>query len=193
MAGDIHLFKTAHHTDFKQDFLIPAVDVAMATAAAPTYFPAFHARTGLIHLDGGIWANCPATVAVIEAMTYLGGHREEIDVLSIGTTAETYHVSPRRRHGGWLTWNKGLVDLLLHAQVQGAIAQCSALTGRRILRINAITKPGRFAMDDARQVSELAALGVREARLNVNEVEKRFLHAPAEKFEPCFQCPQARA
>jgi|SRR5271157_521414 len=185
VAGDVHLFKTAHHPDFRQDFLRPVVEVAMATAAAPTYFPVFVASNGLKHLDGGVWANCPAALGVIEAMTYLGSKPGEIDVMSIGATAEPSYVPERKRPAGWLVWNKGLVDLLMQAQVQGAIAQCSALTNRRLFRVNPTVGVGRFALDDVRQISELVALGVREARRNVCDIDKRFLYTPAERFQPC--------
>lgn len=36
----VYVFKTAHHRRFKVDYKQRAVDVALATAAAPTYFPA---------------------------------------------------------------------------------------------------------------------------------------------------------
>src|SRR5215471_11025270 len=37
IAGRIFLLKTAHHERFKYDINTPAVDVALATSAAPTY------------------------------------------------------------------------------------------------------------------------------------------------------------
>src|SRR3954451_14990364 len=37
--GRIYVFKTPHHPDRQQDRDLPAVDVALATSAAPTYFP----------------------------------------------------------------------------------------------------------------------------------------------------------
>jgi patatin-like phospholipase/acyl hydrolase len=69
--GDVYLFKTSHHDRFRRDYLRPAVDVALATSAAPTYFPAFVGKDGLACIDGGIWANCPAAIGVIEAISVL--------------------------------------------------------------------------------------------------------------------------
>jgi hypothetical protein len=187
VAGDIHLFKTAHHERFKTDYQLPAVDVAMATAAAPTYFPAFSTKSGSNCIDGGVWANCPAIVGVVEAIAVLGKKPEEIEVLSIGTTAEPFHVSkPRRRFGGFLLWNKGLIDLLLQAQVAAALAQAKLLTGKRAFRINTVVTRGRFTIDDARQIADLQALGAREARHCEDEVSRRFLDVPAPRFEPRY-------
>ncbi len=44
---DLHVFKTAHHERFKMDWREGAVEVALATSAAPTYFPDASRRVGL--------------------------------------------------------------------------------------------------------------------------------------------------
>ena len=35
-TGEVHVFKTCHHPKFERDYLVRAVDVALATSAAPT-------------------------------------------------------------------------------------------------------------------------------------------------------------
>jgi hypothetical protein len=190
IKGDVHLFKTAHHERFKQDYTLSAAEVAMATAAAPTYFPAFTGEKGLTYIDGGIWANCPATVGLIEAISVLRKNPEEIDILSIGTTSEPFHVSKhRRKKGGILLWNKGIIDFLMQAQLAGALAQAKVITGRRALRVDVTTTSGRFSMDDARQIEELSALGVSTARHFEDEINRRFLDTPADPFVPCYRPP----
>ena len=72
VSGDIRLFKTAHHPRFKLDYRELASDIALATSAAPTYFPVFHSGDGGRFMDGGIWANNPTAVAVTEAVGVLG-------------------------------------------------------------------------------------------------------------------------
>ena len=186
VRGDVHLFKTAHSERFKMDYKVPAAEVAMATAAAPTYFPAFTGKGGLTHIDGGIWANCPATVGLVEAIAVLGCNPADIDILSIGTTDEPFHVSGRRRWGGLLFWNKGIIELLMQAQVRGSLAQAKVLTGRKALRVDAVTQPKRFGMDDARQISDLKALGIAEARQMEHEISSRFLGVPAAPFVPYY-------
>jgi len=41
---------------------LPAVDAALATSAAPTYFPAHTIAGRGTFVDGGLWANCPTIV-----------------------------------------------------------------------------------------------------------------------------------
>ena len=38
VSGRVHLWKTAHNERFVQDYLLPMVDAAMATSAAPPFF-----------------------------------------------------------------------------------------------------------------------------------------------------------
>jgi len=52
-TGEVHLFKTAHHPRLEKDYKMCAIDVALATAAAPTYFPTFQSSYGIPLVDGG--------------------------------------------------------------------------------------------------------------------------------------------
>ncbi|MGA8231444.1 MAG: hypothetical protein WB795_08185 [Candidatus Acidiferrales bacterium] len=63
-------------------------------AAAPTYFPGYDSSHYITLVDGGIWANNPVAVAVVEAVSVLGWSKNEIDVLSIGCTEETKVLGP---------------------------------------------------------------------------------------------------
>src|SRR5262249_56292833 len=88
--NDVYLFKTPHHERLKRDWRVPMWQVAMATSAAPTYFPAFCLPgDGVRLVDGGVWANNPAMVGVAEAVSMFGQPLDTIRVLSIGTTSDT--------------------------------------------------------------------------------------------------------
>jgi patatin-like phospholipase/acyl hydrolase len=65
--GTVHVFKTPHHERLRRDHRVLAWQAAMATAAAPTYFPVFRGVDGARLVDGGVWANNPSMVAVAEA------------------------------------------------------------------------------------------------------------------------------
>ena len=184
VSGRIHLFKTAHHEDYRQDPLAPAIDVAMATSAAPTFFPAHSLVKGSSYIDGGVWANCPAMLGVLEAICILKERPENVDLLSIGTTTEPFYVTKRRRIGGIFQWHKGIVDLLLQAQSDSVLGQVKIMTGNVPVRIDVSVTPGRFSLDDAGAISELVALGTREARVHWKEIAGRFLIEPTESFIP---------
>jgi len=79
------ILKTPHDPRLRSDWRLPMWAVAMATSAAPTYLPAFH-YGGNRYLDGGLWANNPSLVAVVEAIE-MGAALENIRVLNLSTTS----------------------------------------------------------------------------------------------------------
>jgi patatin-like phospholipase/acyl hydrolase len=181
IGGRIYVFKTRHNKSFAKDERALAVDVALATSAAPTYFGAapFPLHKGASYVDGGVWANSPIMVAVVEALTFLQQTPNNIDILSVGTTAAPFNIANRQR-SGLLGWNKGLLDLAFAAQSESALAQASLMVSGRVLRINTLTMPGQYTLDNAHptKLSELASLARAEASKakTVAQVRLRFLN-----------------
>jgi hypothetical protein len=64
---EVHIFKTPHHKDYKKDWRDTLVTAAMATAAAPTFFPVYKDR-GRFFADGGVWANNPVMIGLVDAL-----------------------------------------------------------------------------------------------------------------------------
>lgn len=116
--GGPKVFKTGHHARFVLDWRLKVVDVALATSAAPTYFPA-HRIGGELFADGGMFANSPDMIAMHEAEMFLGARREDIRVLSIGTTTTDFAMSsaldPNMGVMGWMQ-NQRLTDVMIGSQ-----------------------------------------------------------------------------
>lgn len=97
--GKPRVFKTSHDERLNRDYQVPAYQVALATSAAPTFFPAHtfdyvDSRTGQTNtmtnlVDGGIFANNPALIGFSEAIA-LDIPMEHLKILSIGTGSETF-------------------------------------------------------------------------------------------------------
>jgi len=192
VGGRIFLLKTAHHDHLRHDYEAPAIEVALATAAAPTYFAAarFPNHGNSSYVDGGVWANSPTLAALVEAVHFRGQRLEDIDILSIGTTSTPFNVAEKHR-SGILGWNAGLVEIMMNAQQEAANAQAMLLVNRRFHRIDHKAPRGQFSLDDARaqQIERLIALGRGEGvkKENIEVVRERFLdghHAPP--FVPVY-------
>lgn len=78
------------HSNLSRDNNTKYVDVALATSAAPTYFPVAQIANynNKQFIDGGVWANNPTMVGLIEALTYFVGETKEyksIEILSLSS------------------------------------------------------------------------------------------------------------
>lgn len=90
--GRPQVFKTPHHKSFPRDLKLSTVDVAMATSAAPTFFP-LAAIGDELFADGGLYANSPDLMALHEAEVFFGKNLSDVRVLSIGTTTSQFSLS----------------------------------------------------------------------------------------------------
>ena len=197
IRGRIFFMKTAHHPRFKYDYQAKAVEVALATSAAPTFFkPAeFEKHEGNTYIDGGVSANCPALAAVLEAHHFLNIPLPSIRVLSVGTT----HESPALLHRlnrtlrwlplGALRWAPHLLGVLFQAQMETSLVAARLLAGQ-VLRVDLETPEGAYKMDSTAKIRELAALGRGRAveKEILEAVQKDFLNGvKVEPFVPIFR------
>src|SRR5262249_53065584 len=125
--GRIYLFKTPHHQHCRQNEDVRALDVAMATSAAPTYFPAHEIPAKGVFIDGGIWGNCPAVVGITEAVSFCGRRLEDIHVLSVSTTNYPFHIGRKQRRGGLIGWATKIIDTFMFSQAQTAVGLATCL------------------------------------------------------------------
>ena len=151
--NDVYLFKTPHHPRLKRDWRVPMWEVAMATSAAPTYFPAYRlSGDGVRLIDGGVWANNPAMVGVTEAVSLFERRLCDVRVLSLGTTSGARARPRRLDNAGILRWARGpsFLDVLLTAQGTGAFAQVQLLIGKEnARRLDPPLLEGDLPMDGA--------------------------------------------
>ena len=185
-TGEVHVYKTAHHPRLVRDYKEEAVEVALATAAAPTYFPPHRSPTGIPLVDGGIWANNPVCVAVVEAITLLDWPRDSLKVLSIGCTTEPLKIKREKLSAlGALCRTKKLLNLFMFPQSKAALGMAKLLAGHdNVIRIDRDMPAGRFSLDNTEEICSLKGLGSSEARDAWPKLREIFLGNPAEPFNP---------
>lgn len=130
--GEPYVYKTPHHPDYKRDGRERMVDVGVATAAAPTVYKAVD-RDGYTFIDGGIWANNPVMVGVVDALSCFAIDRRQLHVLSLGTGRERFRVGRWARIGGKLLWAGPFVSAAMAAQSHNALGQAGLLLGRDLI------------------------------------------------------------
>jgi predicted acylesterase/phospholipase RssA len=144
---DVHLFRTPHAPHLRRDGRELMVDVGLATTAAPTYLPA-HPLRGLRLVDGGMWANNPTLVGIVEAVSTFGCQLADIRVFSLGTTLDTGTRPDRLDHGGLLPWASDAIDVVLRGQTITADNHAHLLLGKeRMLRVDPSVAAGELSLD----------------------------------------------
>jgi len=191
--GEVYVFKTRHHAHFEFDSRELVRDVALATSAAPTYFRAHTLPSGVHLLDGGLWANNPVMVGIVEAVTYLDARLDNIVALSLGCSTSPLALrSEGDRNAGVAKWAFIGTEWLMRGQAINATNQARLLLGKdRVLRVQTDVEPRTIALDDARGIPRLEALGAECAREALPQLRRLFLSEPVAPFTPVAEGQQS--
>lgn len=136
--GKPQVFKTRHSAEWHRDWKLKAVDVALATAAAPTFFELAEVGKSR-YADGGLFANAPDLIALHEAEHFFDVPRDAIRLLSVGTTTRKYSVSHSAgRAFGIANWmaDQRLFNVIISAQQQFVDQLVAHRLGDNYLRID---------------------------------------------------------
>jgi len=145
------------------------VEVAIATSAAPSYFESHTMSHSTNLVDGGICANNPALVGLVESCqferpskkgtTRVVNFGDDLVMLSIGTGEQPAmpYDATRLGTGGWMNWARPITEILFESQAQIVDSQAQFLLGSRYFRVNPRL---RFPMklDDTEKLNELKNL-----------------------------------
>jgi uncharacterized protein len=185
---EVNIFKTPHHEDYKRDWREQMVTAAMATAAAPTYFPMYKDR-GRFFADGGVWANNPVMIGLVDALACHRMERRQVHILSLGSGDTEISITDKQIKFGGLWYWREVIASAMHLQSQNANGQAGLLIGRdQLLRLNAPPMPqSPIALDDYSRASrELPPIAARLVDEQGDVVRDRFLFEPAVPYKAFY-------
>lgn len=184
-TGEVHIYKTAHHPRLKTDYKVSMTEVALATSAAPTYFPTHKSAAGVPLIDGGMWANNPSAVAATEALSMLEWKKGEFKILSISCTGEPLALEAGTQKGhGRAYWGWRFLKTIMKAQSSASHGMTQHLAGHEnIIRIDPTVPRGKYKLDGIDQIDSLKGLGASEARKALPDV-RSFFENRADPFTP---------
>ncbi|MCM1137100.1 MAG: patatin-like phospholipase family protein [Muribaculum sp.] len=118
-TGQPRVFKKDYSSggiSFSSDDEKSFVDIAMATSAAPTYFPA-HRINDEVFIDGGVWANDPVLTGLLEYyyMFFSDERFSGVHILSI-SSCEKATGDIQKLNRGFLGVRDALFDSYSHGQ-----------------------------------------------------------------------------
>lgn len=174
--SEIHIFRSNYASRDSEiapaDKEVSLRDAILASCAAPTFFAPKSLHNFLL-ADGGLWANNPSTIALVEALSTFGKDTEEIRILSIGT-GHSVNMYRDRRGWGFLTgWGGAkLTSYVMTLQSQASANIVQLLLKQNYLRINA--EIDFWELDTLTQLDTLKALADRDFETHAEGIEAFF-------------------
>ncbi|WP_445749611.1 CBASS cGAMP-activated phospholipase [Polaribacter sp.] len=119
------IFKFDHKKgELSRDNEAPIIDIALATTAAPTYFPLAESEfyNNEQFIDGGVWANNPTLVGLLEALNYFVGNGKDkeydsIEILSLSSLTVTGgKKTGLKRERSFKDWGADLFETSMNGQ-----------------------------------------------------------------------------
>ncbi len=165
--GNGQFFKTPHSPRFFMDYKHKLVDIGLATAAAPTYFPMHTIGEEGVFADGGLVGNSPGFFGLHEAHHALGVPRGQgnVRVLAIGTmTLGATKSGGSGLDWGIKQWGARIFDLVISSQEHSVDAMLSHLLGEDYVRIDDPATPDQSKDIASLDVVSPAAIEVLKSR-----------------------------
>ncbi len=187
--SEVCVYKTPHHPDYKTDLHMRMTQVGLATSAAPGYFKPLE-HDGYTLLDGGVWANNPIFIAVLEALTAFDVSPDQIKVLSIGCGDDPYYVSNwQRKWGGFFFWRK-IIEAAMRLQSLNATNQARLLLSpQNVTRIDPPQFTPKIDLDDWVRAKELLpSVAISMVGERFEQLKAHFLYEPVAEYIP-FKLP----
>jgi Patatin-like phospholipase len=164
------------------------VDVARATSAAPIFLEAVE-QSGYALIDGGLFANNPIMVALVDALACYDVPRDRVRILSLGCLKDSWTLKKVQGLGsGWLAWGYSMYSVTSSLQSQNAHGQASLLIGaQNILRIDAPQPSHPIRLDDwVRAKAELPPIADRLVGEHSTTALEVFFKEPVHPYEPTY-------
>lgn len=183
---------------------ISLIEAAMATSAAPTFFPPYklntiHSDSGHYSLvDGGIFANNPTSLAIMEAMiSYKKRTNEDVSlqdilVVSLGTgSLKRRYEFDTIKDWGLLSWVQPLLNIVMDSLSESVTCQLNQLlpkTGdqQQYYRFQGPLQVANDDMDDTtpeniQRLKELANLIIEESEELLAQLSQKLLNECIDK------------
>lgn len=176
-TGKVHVFKSSYQEerrggDYVRDGDVPLYKAVLASCSAPSYFDPVEISDDLV-CDGGLWANNPALVGYVDAISNFDKTPADMKILSVGTgNTRQFYLSSTK--WGLATGWKGakIVSFAMLSQTQYAENCLGLIMPENVLRINPEIE--NWSLDDHEVLPILKSLASQEVT-NRGKMIKEFL------------------
>ena len=153
--GKVFLAKSKYHCDFVRDNDINVADAVLGSCSAPVFFEP-HRTDNYLLADGGLWANNPSLIAVIDAIKRCNKNLSDIKVLSIGTGLYKPEFNKAKKWGILNGWKiEKLIDFIFSLQSQAINNYVSLLLPKEQVKRITYESDIPQTLDDCSQIDKL--------------------------------------
>ena len=193
-TGKPQFFKTPHHRSFRTDHNRKMSDVALATSAAPIFFPVYQSKEmNSCYVDGGLVGNAPGMFGVHEAMRFCGQDIANINLLSIGTMGGEFRMdSSKTLNKGVFRWGKNIFLLTISSQEKVTDFMLRHQLGERYSLIDELPTHEQLPnigldIADKSAIQTLKSMGEESVKAFVGKPEANvFLSHSAPSYQSCY-------
>jgi hypothetical protein len=162
VTGTTRTFRSHHHPGSAADRNVTLVDAVLASTAAPSFFPSATVA-GSSFIDGGMWANNPALIALLDARA-LGAEDPRLVSLGTGRLFWGRNVGFGTARG-LIGWGAPLIVLMMSAQSQGVDGYVRRLLPEeRYLRVDPALPRELAGLDEPDAIPALLVRAAEAAR-----------------------------
>lgn len=183
-TGKGQFFKTPHHPSFERDHQLTLVDVALATSAAPVYFPIVRIPGRGAFVDGGLVGNAPGFFGLHEIKTFIEPDTNgpvKIRVLAIGTmTNGATMPGGTNLDRGFFQWKESLFDLVISAQESSVDYMLRQILGNDYVSLD--EKPTPDQSNDVKKLDQVTEGATNTLKDRAAQTFQRALGEP--NFQP---------
>lgn len=182
-SGTVRIFKTPHSEDLFYDKKIKIIDCLLATTAAPIYFKP-HKMEGGTFIDGGVGANNPSVIGLIEGITRCKWNLSNISLLSIGNIKEVSPTNGNEKMGLMNALKVQKCFMSAESQYAHNISNIM-LPKSQYIRIEQQMVKNQVALDEVTEEStnKLKNWGSNQAMKYTDEIKKIFLQDTIEPIQ----------
>ena len=163
-TGGVHVFKSGYLRQlgwpYTRDGDVLLSDAILASCAAPSYFNP-HVVDSYLLADGGLWANNPSIIALVEALSKFDRSLDQVQILSIGTGHSKTFYTRKQRWGLLTGWGRQkLVSYVFGLQSQASTNMTKLLLNERYVRLDPEIET--WELDDVGSMETLKAVADRD-------------------------------
>ncbi len=115
--ANVFIHKSNYNENFVRDKETLIADAILSSCSAPSFFDPTNINNKYLLCDGGLWANNPSLICLIEALSpRLNIPIEKIKILSLGTGIFNKYYNMKNKKWGLLNWGTGLIETILSLQ-----------------------------------------------------------------------------